>query len=197
MKKNLIRLSCLLLLAFASCKSCKKDVAPVDQLPPETQTGANTAGALIDGVAWMPRVTTGGKATTGGYVKTSVNGSRNAFLMTMYQRNTGEASKDLQVYALSVYAPGRYPLSFDTGIDWGQPNTKSYGLYSVYGKMLNDPDYNYITTSTKTGYVNFTVADTTNKLFAGTFEFEAIDNPSGKTIKVSGGRFDLNLNTLR
>ena len=65
MKTNLFRLSCyILLLAFTSCSSCKKNEPPKpeDTLPPATQTGAGIFGCLIDGVAWIP---TGGINSAG------------------------------------------------------------------------------------------------------------------------------------
>ena len=186
----------MIMLCFASCSSCKKDVAPVDQLPPETQTGANTAGALINGVAWMPTGKSGVPATrpiNGGYFGPYINVPKYSVWLRMYK----DDRTSMELFVQSVDKPGRYPLSFDTTNDiGGTPNSKSFGFYVINGKMLNDPDYNYITTSTKTGYVNFTKVDTTNQLLAGTFEFDAIDNPSGKTIKITGGRFDINQKTL-
>ena len=46
----------VMLVFFASCKSCKKEI---NALPDATQTGANTAGCLIDGKAWVPRGNSG------------------------------------------------------------------------------------------------------------------------------------------
>ena len=185
----------MLLLAFASCKSCKKDVAPVNQLPPETQTGANTAGFLIDGVAWIPSINgsgaLGSRPMGGGYFS-SAGTPKNTVWLRMYRNDR----TSMQLWVRAVDKPGRYPLSFDTGIDIAQPNTRNFGLYAISGNTISDPDYNYITTSIKAGYVNFTVADTLTGSLAGTFEFDAIDNPSGKTIKVTGGRFDINTITL-
>ena len=45
----------LLLAALLGLSQCKKTEAdPVDQLPPATQTGANTLGCLVNGQAWTP-----------------------------------------------------------------------------------------------------------------------------------------------
>lgn len=48
-----------LLLLTLSLSGCSKDddrpINPIDQLPPATQTGANTFGALLDGEAFIPR----------------------------------------------------------------------------------------------------------------------------------------------
>ena len=43
----------LLLAALLLTAACKKDkVAPVDQLPPATTTGADTWGCLVNGEVW-------------------------------------------------------------------------------------------------------------------------------------------------
>lgn len=39
-------------LTASMCK--KKPVDPIDQLPPETQTGANTFGCLVNGEVFKP-----------------------------------------------------------------------------------------------------------------------------------------------
>ena len=41
------------LLGLSQCK--KNDPNPVDQLPPATQTGANTFGCLVNGQPWLPQ----------------------------------------------------------------------------------------------------------------------------------------------
>ena len=180
----------MMLLAFASCKSCKKEV---NALPDATQTGANTAGCLIDGKAWVPRGSGGVGANypiVGGYERGLP--TPNSVIISFIDRN-----RDLmQLYVKSVDKPGRYPLSFDTGADPAYTVTKNFGIYSVGGFSIDDPDYNYITTSQYVGYVDFTIADTTNKLLAGTFAFDAIDYLSKKTIRVTEGRFDIDQKTL-
>ena len=47
-----------LLLSAASCgkkPAPVEPVAPIDQLPPYTETGAQTFGCLIDGEAFLPK----------------------------------------------------------------------------------------------------------------------------------------------
>ncbi len=54
----------LLLAALLSLSQCKKnDLTPEEQLPPETQTGANTFGCLVNGQVWQP----GGNDGTSNY----------------------------------------------------------------------------------------------------------------------------------
>ena len=46
----------ILFLLFGILGACKKDepfIAPIDQLPPATQEGANTSGCLVDGEAFI------------------------------------------------------------------------------------------------------------------------------------------------
>ena len=47
----------LSLLLLSGCQ--KADPAPVDLLPPATQTGANTFGCLLSGQPWTPRGSNG------------------------------------------------------------------------------------------------------------------------------------------
>ncbi len=110
---------------------------------------------------------------------------------SVHLRTYASDKSGLQLYVRSVTKPGRYPLSFDTG-DFTTYYAKNYGAYSISGATTDDPDYSYITTSQITGYVDFVVADTVTTQLSGTFEFEGIDFPSGKKIKVTNGRFDLN-----
>ena len=180
----------VLLLAFASCSSCKKDVDPTSQLPPATQTGANTFGAVINGQAWVPN----GKSTVpatkpinGGYIGESIGVPK----YTVHIRTYASDRSGATLYVKSVTKPGRYPLSFDTG-NFTTYYAKNYGAYDISGATTDDPDYSYITTSQVTGFVDFVVADTLTTQLSGTFEFEGIDFPSGKKIKVTNGRFDLN-----
>ena len=43
------------LLTLTQCSQCKKnDPTPLAQLPPATQTGANTFGCLVNGQVWLP-----------------------------------------------------------------------------------------------------------------------------------------------
>ena len=184
-----------LLLAFASCSSCKKDVDPTSQLPPATQTGANTFGAVINGQAWVPNGVSTIPVTrpiNGGYVGQSISATKYSVQIRTYASDRS----GMQLYVKSVIKPGRYPLSFDTGTDPFYPQTQNFGLYYINGITTDDPDYSYITTSQVTGFVDFVVADTASKRLAGTFEFEGIDFPSGKKTKITGGRFDIDQKTL-
>ncbi len=195
MKINLLRLSCYtVLLAFIFCSACKK--TGVDALPDATQRGANTFGCLVNGQPWTPSSggsgAPGSRGMVGGYFGPYTYVPVNSVWLQIY-RNNGTT---MQLFVHSVDKPGRYPLNFDTYPDiGGTEDSKGFGLYASNGATIDDPDYTYITTSIKKGYVNFTVADTNTTQLSGTFEFDAIDTQTGKTIKVTDGRFDLNQKT--
>ena len=177
---------CVTLLAFASCKSCKKDVDPTSQLPAATQTGANTFGCVINGQAWVPNGKSGIPATrpiNGGY-----NVSDKIINLRLYSSN----GTSMHLYVNNVVGAGRYVLNKDTYPSPAALDPDNYGLYSISGSTVDDPDYSYITTSQVTGYVDFTVVNPITTELSGTFEFEGVDFPSGKKIKVTNGRFDLN-----
>ena len=60
MKTKLLLYPALLLLT--QCSKCKNDPQPNDpasQLPPATQTGANTFGCLVNGQPYTPKGNTG------------------------------------------------------------------------------------------------------------------------------------------
>jgi hypothetical protein len=57
-------------------------------------------------------------------------------------------------------------------------------LPEIYGQFETNTIY--------TGQIHFTRFDTENFIMSGTFEFQAKEIQSGKTINITDGRFDLN-----
>ncbi|TXT34444.1 MAG: hypothetical protein FD136_331 [Chitinophagaceae bacterium] len=51
--KSFLIIAVSFVLLSSSCRK-NKPVNPIDQLPPETQTGANTFGCLVDGGVFKP-----------------------------------------------------------------------------------------------------------------------------------------------
>ncbi len=52
--KYIIMAGCFTILIAASCKKNKPPKTELEKLPPATQTGANTFGCLLNGVAFTP-----------------------------------------------------------------------------------------------------------------------------------------------
>ncbi len=55
MKQTLLILAILITMCSLSCSSCKKETLNPNDLPPTTQTGANTLGFTLNGQSWTPQ----------------------------------------------------------------------------------------------------------------------------------------------
>ncbi len=191
MKINFLRLSCYtLLLAFIFCTACKK--TGVDALPPETQSGANTFGCLIDGKAWIPTGSgaPGSRPIVAGYISALPPVYFNA---TNISSLTSRDNERIKFYVRNVNKIGTYPLNFDTQPEPASLYPQNYGEFISYNNTSGGNSY--ITTTTYTGSVEITRADSVNRIVSGRFSFTAFDSSTGKTIKVTDGRFDLNSRT--
>lgn len=177
--KNLF-IAALLLISFSSCK---KDV---DELPPATQTGANTFGAKLNGSFWVPQGF--GVVPTAPLLEARFQGN-NTVLINARNFSSSPTETEFEIYLVNITAPGVFLLNQNTA---KVPNASaSYGYYEV---RRFRPEEEYFTNSTHTGSVTVTRYDVTNRIISGTFEFTAQDktDPS-KTITVTEGRFDLPL----
>ena len=181
MKTNLFRLSCyILLLAFTSCSSCKKEV---DALPPETQTGANTFGCLIDGKAYIPQKNSGFGAVDpvrAGYLTALPPVFFNNTNVLVITRGGGAS---FTIFLRNVNKIGAYPLNFDTSPYPQESYPQNYASCSTSSGF-------YTTTTIHTGVVEITRADTIGGFVSGRFSFTGLDRTTNKTIQVTEGRFD-------
>ncbi len=187
--KNYIPIVCLVALFCLSMAACKKQnnntpQTELEKLPPITQTGANTFGCLVNGVAYLPN---GRKPQNGGpnieiYVDPTFQGGRlgitghkynepNQFIGVGLFRctSTGYYSLDSiqQSIQFSKFVPGSQFIDF---------STTDIGIY-------------------KKGFINVTRYDLTNGIFSGIFEATVFkqDSTLGDTIKITNGRFDVKL----
>ena len=178
----------VMLVMFASCSACKK--TGVDALPPETQEGKNTFGCLVDGKAWIPTGTgaIGSRPIVGGYISA---------LPPVYSNDTNVSlliSRDnerILFYVRNVDRVGTYPLNFDTQPEPASLYPQNYGGFISYYTGGGD---SYMTTTNYTGSVEITKADRSNTILSGRFSFTGVSS-TGKIIKVTDGRFDLNQKT--
>ncbi|MGI4884718.1 MAG: hypothetical protein ACRYFR_07130 [Janthinobacterium lividum] len=89
----------LLLLSLALLLGCKKnEQAPVDQLPPATQTGANTFGCLLNGQTWTPKGNDGASNYTVYYDKTPAGDLLDLHTYRIY----GQAKNEFQNIVLFI-----------------------------------------------------------------------------------------------
>ena len=149
----------------------------LEKLPPETQSGANTAGCLVNGVAFLP------KGFIPGVNPISYQDGLNFSLFI------GEGNNDL-LKSIGVFI-GNQSLQVGSIYDLGQNNNNQnskYGIYSINAVPPPSSDY-YTTTSTIIGELKITHHDFNNAILSGTFWFDAI-NSNGEIIEVREGRFD-------
>jgi hypothetical protein len=161
--KNLL----LLLITTLTLGSCDKDdnkpQNPISQLPPETQTGANTFGCLINGEPFVVSNTSQQTAIyQGGFLQFGAKG------IYMIVLNPIEIGANYQFMDLGLgQASAKYFID---------PNPQLGCHY----------DYN----NTYQGNVKFTKIDTINYLISGTFEFSTVTD-NCENINITNGRFDL------
>jgi hypothetical protein len=178
MKKLILLLTLTLTL---SC--CNKDDNPFsskDQLPAETQTGANTVGCLVNGKVYLPS-------------QRGLNSPVNCF----YQLDNGEFFFSIAFADDKNYGPDVSVGTSKTNLMVGQTyvlnkNPMDNGDYTGGGGAYRQSSLNkYYTNTIKTGELKITRLDLSNSIISGTFWFDAV-NSAGETIQIRSGRFDWN-----
>lgn len=181
--KQLVLLGLVASLALSACK--KKD--PEASLPAATQVGANTAGCLINGQAFVAAGWGGSLLTNpipplgGGFFYDSlyylrINGLYNGHnsILSLFFR-----SQSLGIYQLNKNTP--------TLLQGGlSPVVLNHASLSI-----DDGNEIFITDEKHTGTTTLSVASRNTGISAGTFEFTAASqtDPS-KTVTITNGRFD-------
>ena len=175
MKKILI--SCL---SIALLVSCKKEIS---ELPADTQTGANTFGAKVNGVLWAPQGF--GSFPANDILEARMAGS----ILFINARNFSSSPNEteFQLTIFNVTAPGTYQFNTDVI----HPNgAASYGYYV---KRNITPQNEWLTSSTFTGSVTITRIDDVNMIVSGTFQFNAGSIYNTEVLLVTEGRFDVKI----
>jgi hypothetical protein len=165
---------------------CQKDTEPQAslQLPPETQTGENTLGFLLNGEVWIPQ---------GAYY--SMSGLKPHEVVAWYypgtfgnkySLNTGRTTKQNDQILLEH--------SFNLGIEKNCDTAGVYFLDSAGGYMSiydKQTETTYAAYPRRLSYVRITKLDTTAKIISGTFAgvLYNIENFADSLI-IEQGRFD-------
>lgn len=175
MKRILIAL--LPLMALISCKK------GIDELPPVSQTGANTFGAKVNGNLWAPQGF--GPIPANDILEARMSGHDIVINARNFASSPNETEFQLTIF--NVTAPGVYPFNTDVV----HPNgAASYGYYV---KRNMTPQDEWITSSTNTGSVTITKIDDVNRIVAGTFQFNAGSLYNSGVLVVTEGRFDVKI----
>lgn len=173
--KNLLILFVTLFILTSCDKDNDKTKKPIDQLPPATQIGANTAGCLVDGEAFLPKGN-----LQNNLVCNYIDGKD-------FNISIGEKVND-KIRSLNV-------ISYNNNLIVGEIyQLKEYGASSKFGEfIIYNQDFSkieYRTNSSIIGELKITYHNFDKAILSGTFWFDAI-NSEGKVVKVREGRFDM------
>jgi hypothetical protein len=170
----------LLLAALLGLSQCSKkdDPDPIDQLPPATQTGANTFGCLVNGQPWTPK----GYNGTGNYsvaVDPTYHGGN---IDVRAYRYTDDLLQSIILGGDSINKPGSYSLAASSR--------------SIFFTDMRAPstcqNFDGSTKQYRRGTLTITRLDLQAGIVSGTFDF-VLAKPGCDTIKVTQGRFDKRL----
>ena len=161
--------------------ACNKDV---DELPAATQTGANTFGAKVDGIMWVPK-------GFGPFPASNLLEARfttpTSILINARNFASSPNETGFEILVSGVTGPGMYALNTNVTL----PAITGYGYYL---KNRFTPQDEWLTTAEYTGTVTLSRLDIANKIIAGTFRFNALSlNNTLHAISVTEGRFDIKL----
>src|SRR6185369_15043932 len=145
-----------------SLASCTKTLT---ELPPATQTGANTFGAKVDGKLWAP-------AGFGAFPANDILEAHFAvsdLIINARNFSSSPTETEFEIQIKNFTGAGTYPLN----VNAGYPDyNNSYGYYVL--RRIN-PINEWITSSQYGGSVTITKIDSVNHFVSGTFEFQAIN----------------------
>jgi hypothetical protein len=199
MKKTFLTFLTILFLV-----SCSKDETPTPEdplakLPPETQTGANIFGCIINGQVFYPRGGTGTIWTPGAkavkfWGAPSGNQEYNEIEVSNYKDGKPASNMIIHLQDLNQNGAGEYiwhPSNFQRGED---------GLFQnyVFARIYNasTDTWKYYGSYENSGKVVITRYDTANFIVSGTFSGKLRLYNGTEEIEVSQGRFDFNKVTL-
>ena len=182
----------LLLITFLSIFlfSCDKDddhsTNPVDQLPPETQTGENKVGALVNGEPLLPMG--GGLSPNKNCYYQYVDGGY--YFTVWFAQIEGGQSQTIAVSTkhATIEEGEVYELKNSILYPYNEPQGRG-GNFNIY--TTEPPSETYFTTTAEnTGELKITKLDYENNIVSGTFWFDAV-NDAGEIVEVREGRFDM------
>jgi hypothetical protein len=182
--QNNMKTKILLFIALTLVLGCcsddnSKPASEIDKLPPATQVGANTAGCLVNGKAFLPQ----GYVPAGNLRCNYINGLN--FTLSIVN-NTQNTIKSINIFC--------YNTTIEIGQTYSllQNNNNSNSKYAEYIINSTPPPspYYYSTNEIIAGELTVTHHDFDNAVLSGTFWFDAI-NSEGEIVEVREGRFDV------
>lgn len=187
MKHRLFFIIASLIFVCLTASKCKKDktpVNPVDQLPPETQVGANTFGCLIDGKVFLPKGTPFGSPSLKCAYQYLDNGYSKGFYFQLSARHN-YSTQNLE--GIGIFTENLEITEKTYDLEDSFQDRKAYGLYLKFEDSGRITEY---TESSLPGQLIITKFDEINQIVSGKFWFSVVVNPVD-TIKITDGRFDM------
>jgi hypothetical protein len=187
MKNNYTYILLFALFTITIAGKCRKDKTPLEQLPPETQTGANTFGCLVNGEVFKP----GGAQLSGGSLSSNYqflgdgpNGGYHFRLSAAKGSGNKQTAVGLFTDSLKIQGGKQYILE-------SEENGKAYAHYSNLGNGTSQNEWFYGTKKGSfEGELLIRRLDTINQIVSGTFWFDAV-NANGQKVQIREGRFDI------
>lgn len=179
-------ISLFLLIVVFTLLGCKKDddqhTNPVNQLPPATQTGANTAGCLVNGEPFIPK-----GYITGGNLPRYYDGEN--FSLGLIKKESNSIGRSIHIILEEMEQQLSVGSSIILNTKLESPPPIQVGLYEIGAPSPPHPEF-YETNDTITGELIITNHDFDNAILSGTFWFDAV-NSEGEIVEVREGRFDV------
>lgn len=187
MKAKILIIFLLAVFTSFSESSCHKSKPsnPLDQLPPATQTGANTFGCLINGQVFIPK----GSVFSGpnlwcAYQYLQDNYDTGYF----FQLSAGDKSNSSNITGVGIYTDSlQIAENRMYSLVANRVRGRAYGLHDIYTFQGSQILY---TSFELPGELRITKFDSANQVVCGTFWFNVV-NTVGDTIKITDGRFDM------
>lgn len=174
---------CAGLLLLTQCSKCKQDdPAPLDQLPPATQTGANTFGCLVNGRAYVPNPRYDDNVVL--YepgISLPIGGNLNIQTSHNVQQGNSNTEQAITLAAGPIRTARTYSLN--------SPNAEGTAIFNDRSKAYPCNYYGNAAVVYRRGQITITRIDEQAHVLSGTFEF-TLAQPGCDTIKVTQGRFD-------
>lgn len=169
---QLLKIIAFITITGLICNSCGKD-----PLPEPSTEGRNTFGCKINGKVWKPNGLQGETPPVWPIDITFSQLSADTFNIFIYTSLAG-TNEHVQL-TLPRAVKGYNALKNTPG--------EAFGVY------YDNDFWHYFTSNQGSGSVNFTRIDPVNGIVSGTFEFEVEGNVNKRKIKITEGRFDIDV----
>jgi len=182
-----ISTSLLLLALFTTliAGKCRKEKTLLEQLPPETQTGTNTFGCLVNGNVHIPKGSPLSGPNLAFVYQYLLNGTPAGYTFALGATNKKDPTN------ITTVGFGFDSVRMNTGLYLLKARRNGQGGGQVGFYNNNNPNGDlYSTNELITGELNIKKLDTINQIASGTFWFNAA-NTSGQKVEVREGRFDV------